>query len=391
VVRTEVGSQVLANEKSISTSGTEAKRAVKGAVLREHGRLNVEELKIDDPAPREVRIRTMATGLCGSDRHFIEGRNAHPLPVVMGHEGAGIVEAVGIDVTYVVPGDHVVTFPAGFCGACAFCVIGRPTLCTGASVGRRETEKPRLRLADDAPAHQFAGLATFAEELLVHESAVVKIRRDVPFDRSALVGCGVATGLGAVLRCARVEPGAVVAVIGCGGIGLNAIQGAVIAGASRVIAFDHNAGKLERARTFGASDTVDTSRSEDVLLMLHELLPGRGGVDYSFEAVGSRATYELAFRVLRRGGTATMIGMLPDNGTFELSGPELVGPERRVQGTNLGSVRFREDLPYFLDLYVQGRLKLDELISQRISLSEINEGYSRIADGDIARSVVVFE
>ena len=223
---------------------------MKGAVLRAPGRLDVEDVSIDDPAPHEVRIRTMAAGLCHSDLHFIEGRNAHPLPVVMGHEGAGIVEEVGDGVMHVAPGDHVVTFPVGSCGSCEFCVTGRHTLCGRPGMSRGPGEQPRLRSASGAPLHQFSGLAAFAEELLVHENAVVKIREDVPFDRAALVGCGVATGLGAVLRSANVESGATVAVIGCGGIGLNAIQGAVIAGAARVIAFDHNTGKLERARTF---------------------------------------------------------------------------------------------------------------------------------------------
>jgi S-(hydroxymethyl)glutathione dehydrogenase/alcohol dehydrogenase len=363
---------------------------MRAAVLHQPGTLVIEDVLVDDVGPREVRVRTMATGLCHSDLHYIEGHNAHPLPVILGHEAAGVVEAVGRDVRYVAPGDHVIVFTIGFCGQCEFCLKGRPTLCAeGAVLGRRPGEPPRLRFTDGVPVDQFVGLATFAEEMLVHENKLVKIPKDLPFDSAALVSCGVATGLGAVFRCAKVEPGANVAVIGCGGIGLNVLQGAVVAGANRVIAIDRNEATLERARAFGATDTIDTS-NDDAVERIAELLPGKGGVDHAFEAVGLKSTCELAFRLLRLGGTATIIGVTSDNTTLELPGLEFM-TEKRIQGTSLGSVRFREDIPYFIDLYRQGRLNLDELVSSRIPLEQINEGYARIGDGDVARTVVVFD
>jgi S-(hydroxymethyl)glutathione dehydrogenase/alcohol dehydrogenase len=362
---------------------------MRAAVLHQPGPLSIEEVQVADVEPREVRIRTMATGLCHSDLHFIEGKNTWPfMPVVMGHEGAGIVEAVGRDVTYVQPGDHVITFPSGFCGHCEYCQKGRLTLCDGVALARNPDAGPRLKIGGET-AYQFANLATFGEEMLVHENNVVKIDKEMPFDRAALVGCGVTTGLGAVLRKAQVEPGSNVAVIGAGGIGLNAIQGAVIAGADRVIAVDINPGKLERARQFGATHIVDTTKG-DALEQIEEIIPGAGGVDHAFEAVGTKATYELAYRLIRKGGTATMIGVLPDNTILEIAGGDFLR-EKRVQGSIMGSVRFRLDLPYFIDLYMQGRLLLDELVSQTMPRDRINEGYAAISDGGVARSVVVFD
>jgi len=244
-----------------------------------------------------------------------------------------------------------------------------------------------LTLPNGKPALQFAGLATFAEQMLVHENALVKINADIPMDRAALVGCGVPTGVGAVIRTARVPEGATVAVIGCGGIGLNVVQGAVLAGASRIVAVDINDGKLELARQFGATDTIN-STAGDAVEQLHELIPGSGGVDYSFEALGIKETFELAFALLRRGGTATAIGA--GKGTFAVPMAEFL-QEKKIQGSCMGSVQFRRDLPYLLDLYTKGRLKLDELVSSRIPLEQINEGYAAIGSGSIARSVVVFD
>jgi S-(hydroxymethyl)glutathione dehydrogenase/alcohol dehydrogenase len=223
--------------------------------------------------------------------------------------------------------------------------------------------------------------------MLVHENAVVRIDPDIPLDRAALLGCGVMTGVGAVLRTAKVRPGANVAVVGCGGIGLNCIQGAVIAGANRIVAIDIDDNKLEIARQFGATDAINTLVTQPGFA-LDAILPNSGGVDYSFEALGLKSTIELAFDLLRPGGTATVIGLL--NGTFSISGRDLL-QERRIQGSMLGSVNFRTDIPYFLDLYRRGRLKLDELISTRLGLDAINEGFAALADGKVARSVIVFD
>ncbi len=361
---------------------------MKAAVLFESpGKLAIEDLRIDRPGPREVLVRVGATGLCHSDLHYLQ--RPYPLegPTVLGHEGAGVVEAVGSDVTYVQPGDHVISFPTGFCGQCEWCLTGRPTLCGQTGLRRSREHPPRLRLAGGEPCVQFVGLATFAEEMLVHENALVKIDPEIPLDRAAIVGCAVPTGVGAVTRTAKVPPGANVAVVGCGGVGLNVIQGAVIAGANRIVAIDINDGKLALARKFGATDVINNANG-DAVEQVSDRLGGSGGVDYSFEAIGSKATYELAFALLRTGGTATLIGV-PPAGNIELPAGAFLR-ERRVQGSLMGSVRFRQDLPYFLDLYRDGRLELDELVSNRIALDQINEGYDAITDGSVARSVVVF-
>jgi S-(hydroxymethyl)glutathione dehydrogenase/alcohol dehydrogenase len=351
------------------------------------GDLHIEDVIADTPGPREVLVEVRATGLCHSDMHFLY--NPVPLsgPTVLGHEGAGVVVATGSGVTYVSKGDHVVASPRAFCGACEWCLSGHATLCAQAGLRRTNEDPPRIQLLDGRPCTQLAGLGTFSQLMLVHENALVRIADDIPFDRAALLGCGVITGVGAVLRTARVRPGANVAVIGCGGIGLNCIQGAGLASANKIIAIDVDDRKLELARRFGATDTVN-SRTEDVHNRLDALLPGADGVDYSFEALGSRETYELAFAVLRPHGTATVIGLL--EGSFQLPGRPFLG-ERRIQGSMLGSVEFRRDIPFFLDLYRSGRLKLDELISSRLALGDINEGFRALRDGDVARSVVMFE
>jgi S-(hydroxymethyl)glutathione dehydrogenase/alcohol dehydrogenase len=361
---------------------------VKAAVLFESpGSLIIEDIVHDRPGANEVLVRTVATGLCHSDLHRL--RRPYPLdkPIVLGHEGAGVVEAVGSAVTYVKPGDHVIGFPKAFCGNCEWCLGGRSTLCTQPGLGRAAGEKPRLRLRNGEPLAQLVGLSTFAERMLVHENSLVKIGKDIPLDRAALVGCAVPTGVGAVIRNARVPAGSNVAVIGCGGVGLNCIQGAVIAGANHIIAVDISRGKLDLALSFGATDVIDNSEG-DALAHLEALLPGSGGVDYAFEASGLKQTMELAFAMLRPAGTAVLIGI--SAGNIELPTAAFLR-ERKVQGCVMGSVQFRQDLPYLLDLYRSGRLKLDELVSNRIPLEQINDGYAAIADGAIARSVVVFD
>lgn len=361
---------------------------MKAAVLSQvPGRLQIEDVEVDRPRAHEVLVRVAATGLCHSDLHAMRGQIEAAIPSVLGHEAAGIVEEVGPGVEALGPGDHVIGFLAGYCGSCDYCLSGRPTLCRE-SFDRAPDEPPRLRLADGTPLHQFAGLSTFAEQMLVHEHRLVKIDSSIPLDRAALVGCAVPTGVGAVIRTARVPAGATVAVIGCGGIGLNVIQGAVLAGARRIIAIDVDPGKLERAHDFGATDLVDNSNG-DALEQIEALLPGELGVDFSFEALGRVETYQLAAAILRPGGTATLIG-LPEQRPIPLP-PATFSSERKIQGCSMGSVRFPTDLPYLLGLYRSGRLKLDELVSRQIRLEEINEGYEAIGRGDIARSVVVFD
>ena len=351
------------------------------------GKLEIDSVSLDLPGPHEVLVRTAAAGLCHSDLHFMEGKYVYPTPCVLGHESAGVVEAVGDQVTYVKPGDHVISCLSVYCGDCEYCLTGHLSLCDNKAAVQRPLEGPQRLQRDGAPVWQFLDLSSFAEQMLVHEHALVKIRPDMPLDRAALIGCGVTTGLGAVFNTARLEPGSTVAVIGCGGIGLNCIQGAAIAGAGRVIAVDVVVSKLSLARQFGATDVVDASAG-DAVAQVQELTGG--GVHYSFEAIGLKATAEQAFAMLRRGGTATVIGMIPLGQNVEIPGVELLY-EKRLQGSNMGSNRFRVDMPRYIDMYLDGRLKLDELVSRRITLDEVNDGFDAMKTGEVARSVIVFD
>ena len=358
----------------------------KAAVLREINRpLEIEEVEIAAPGPREVLIRTGATGVCHSDLHFVEGLYTLPLPLILGHEAAGTIEAVGELVDYVRPGDRVICCLSVFCGTCERCTEGRPVLCPRAGLTRAPGETPRLS-RHGQEINQFANLSSFAELMLVHENAVVKIDQDVPFEQLALIGCGATTGLGAALNTAAVRPGSSVAVIGCGGVGLNAIQGAALAGALRIIAIDAVETKLTLAREFGATDVVDASGG-GVVEKIRDLTGG--GVDYSFEAIGHKETAEQAFHMLRAGGTATIIGMIPQGTKIELDGPSFLR-EKRIQGSSMGSNRFRTDMPRYVEFYRQGRLKLDELVTRRLPLEEVNAAFGYMKEGSVARSVIVF-
>jgi S-(hydroxymethyl)glutathione dehydrogenase/alcohol dehydrogenase len=347
--------------------------------------LEVGEVQIDKPGPREVLVRTVAAGLCHSDLHFMEGKYGCDTPTIPGHEAAGIVEAVGDQVTELQPGDHVIGCLSIFCGRCEYCLSGRPVLCTRLGLERGDDEPPRLS-RDGEKVHQFLRLSAFAEYMLVHENTLVKIRDDMPLDRAALIGCAVTTGLGAVFNTAKVTPGSTVAVIGCGGVGLNSVQGASIAGAGRIIAIDTMPWKLELVREFGATDLVDATAGDPVE-QVRELTDG--GVEYAFEAIGLKVTAEQSFAMLRKGGTATIIGMIPEGQKIELPGSEFLD-EKKIQGSNMGSNRFRVDMPRYVDLYMSGRLKLDELVSARIGLDEINQGFDAMRRGDVARSVIAF-
>lgn len=360
---------------------------MKAAVLREINKpLEIEDIQHGDPAPREVLIRTVAAGVCHSDLHFANGSYPYPLPAVLGHESAGVVEAVGADVTYVKPGDHVITCLSAFCGHCDQCLTGHMSLCQEPELQRAADQPSRLANGDENLA-QFLNLSSFAEYMLVHEHAIVKVREDMPLDRAALIGCGVTTGVGAVIHTAKVEPGSTVAVIGCGGVGLSAINGAAIAGAARIIAVDTLASKLDLARKFGATDVVNAAEV-DAVGEIREMTGG--GVHYSFEAIGLKQTAEQAFKMLGFGGTATIIGMIPVGTMVDLHGPEFL-MERKMQGSNMGSNRFRVDMPRFVDFYLQGRLHLDDMISGRIKLEDVNEAMEALKTGEVARSVIMFD
>ncbi len=361
---------------------------MKAAVLREvNVPLEVEEVQVDAPGPREVLIRTGTSGVCHSDLHYVEGSYNIPKPAILGHEAAGIVEAVGEQVFYLKPGDTVIMCLSVFCGHCEFCLRGQPVLCTRTDVVRGPDQPPRLR-KDGEGITQMAQLGSYAEMMLVHENACVKVREDVPIDRLALIGCGATTGLGAVLNTAAVEPGSTVCVVGCGGVGLNCIQGAALAGALRIIAVDTVETKLTLAREFGATDVIDASGG-DVVERIRDLTDD--GVDYSFEAIGLKQTAEQCYQMLRPGGTATVIGMIPEGTMIEIDAGGFLRRERKLQGSSMGSNRFRTDMPRYIEFYLQGRLKLDELVTQHMQLEQINEAFADMKGGNVARSVILFD
>jgi S-(hydroxymethyl)glutathione dehydrogenase/alcohol dehydrogenase len=348
--------------------------------------LTIEDVDIAKPGRREVLIRTAATGLCHSDLHFIEGKYPGPVPAVLGHECSGIVEQVGEDVSYVKPGDAVITCLSVFCGHCESCVTGRMAICQTPEI--RTPPGPSKRLSwRGRPLNQILNLSGFAEQMLVHEHALVRIPQEVPMDRAALIGCAVITGYGAVVHTTKLAAGETIAVLGCGGIGLSAINAAQIAGASRIVAVDTDATKLAMARTFGATDTVDATAGDAVQAVL--ALTG-GGVHHALECVGLKQTAEQAFGMLRAGGTATIVGMIPFGTKIELHGFDFLR-ERRIQGSLMGSNRFRVDMPRLIEFYRQGRLHLDALVSGHIRLEQINEGFAALARGGIGRNVIRFE
>ncbi len=348
--------------------------------------LTIEQVEIDAPGPREIVVQTVASGVCHSDLHFVDGYYPHPAPAVLGHEAAGIVEAVGSLVTYVQPGDHVIACLSVFCGHCDDCLTGHPNRCSNPETKRAPADRPRISQNGNI-VHQFINISSYAEKMLLHENAVVKIREDMPLDRAALIGCGVMTGVGAVLNTARIEAGSTVAVWGAGGVGLAAIQGARIGGARQIIAVDVVESKLATARELGATHVVDASSHDPVQAI--QAMTG-GGVDYAFEAIGLKVAAEQAFNSLRPGGTATVIGMIPVGQKGELDGYQFLS-EKKIQGSNMGSNRFRVDMPRYIDFYLQGRLKLDEMITRRGRLEDVNEAFRAMKAGEVARTVLMFD
>jgi S-(hydroxymethyl)glutathione dehydrogenase / alcohol dehydrogenase len=361
---------------------------VKAAVLVEAGKpLQIETLQISKPQAHEVLIRTAACGLCHSDLHFIEGSYPHALPAVPGHEAAGIVEAVGSEVTTVKVGDAVITCLSAFCGHCEFCVSGRMSLCLGGDTRRKAGEAPRLCREDGSPVAQMLNLSAYAEQMLIHEHACVRINPEMPLDRASVIGCAVTTGAGTIFNACKVTPGETVAVIGCGGVGLATINAAKIAGAGRIIAADPIPEKRDLAIKLGATDVVD-AMAEDAAAQIVGLTGG--GVDHAVEAVGRPASGELAVKSLKRGGTATILGMMPLQHSVGLSAIDLLSG-KKLQGAIMGGNRFPVDIPRLVDFYMRGLLDLDSMIAERIPLAGINEGFEKMKKGDSARSVIVFE
>lgn len=361
---------------------------MKAAVLIEAGRpLQIEQINIANPGPHEVLIRTAACGLCHSDLHFIEGTYPHPLPAIPGHEAAGIVEAVGSEVRTVKVGDAVVTCLSAFCGHCEYCVTGRMSLCLGGETRRRPGEAPRLTRPDGSIVNQMLNLSAYAEMMLVHEHACVAIHPDMPLPQASVIGCAVTTGAGTIFNACKVTPGETVAVIGCGGVGLATINAAKIAGAGRIIAADPLPEKRAMALKLGATDVVD-ALADDAAAQIQEL--SKGGVDHAIEAVGRPASGTLAVKSLKRGGTATILGMMPLQHSVGLSAMDLLSG-KKLQGAIMGGNRFPVDIPRLVDFYMRGLLDLDTIISETIPLERINEGFDQMKRGDSARSVIVFD
>ncbi|MFD2782569.1 Zn-dependent alcohol dehydrogenase [Novosphingobium pokkalii] len=340
---------------------------------------------IDQPGPHEVLIRTAACGLCHSDLHFIDGAYPHPLPAVPGHEAAGIVEAVGSEVRRVKRGDAVVTCLSVFCGTCEFCLSGRMALCLGSGTRRPRGAAPRLAQADGTPVQQVLNLGALAEMMLVHENACVAIRPDMPLDRAALLGCAVTTGAGAVFNACKVTPGESVAVIGCGGVGLAAVNAARIAGAGQIIAADPSPKSAHWPRRWAPP----TRSIPPPMAQPPRSWSARAGVDHAIEAVGRPASADLAVGALRRGGTATILGMMPLDQKVGLSAMDLLSG-KKLQGALMGMNRFPVDLPRLVDFYMNGHLKLDTMLTARIALEDVNQGFAALRQGRGARAVVVF-
>ena len=362
---------------------------MKAAILEQAGTpLVIDQLTVSKPGPHEVLIRTAACGLCHSDLHFIEGTYPHPMPCVGGHEAAGIVEEVGSEVRTVKKGDAVVTCLSAFCGHCEFCVTGRMSLCLGGDTRRRPGEAPRLtRTSDGSLVNQMLNLSAFAEMMLIHEHACVAINPEMPLDRAAVIGCAVTTGAGTIFNACKVTPGETVAVIGCGGVGLATINAAKIAGAGRIIAADPMPEKRALALKLGATDVID-ALDPDAAKQIQEMT--KGGVHHAIEAVGRPASGDLAVASLRRGGTATILGMMPLAHKVGLSAIDLLSG-KKLQGAIMGGNHFPVDLPRLVDFYMRGLLDLDSIIAERIPLEGINEGFEKMKQGHSARSVIVFD
>lgn len=363
----------------------------RAAVLHAYDQpLTIEEIALDDPGPGEVMVRLAACGVCHSDLHMISGTFKTPLPVVLGHEGAGIVEAIGSGVRGVQPGDHVVLAWIPSCGRCRYCAAGRPALCSDRQGVERQGNPPRLHTMDGEGIHQFLDTSAFAERVLVREEGVIPIPSDVPLEIAALVGCAVLTGIGAATRTAQVEYGSTVAVFGAGGVGLNVIQGAALAGAARIIAIDRRPAALELARSFGATDTLDASEASASGGTAKTLRKLTGGVDYAFEVVGLPETIAQAWESLAPGGRAVVVGLTPQNAQVTLRADFL--SEKALLGCIFGSAVPRIDVPRVLELYTRGKIKLDELATRRYMLEQVNEALDDLRGGGAAgRGILTFE
>jgi len=364
-------------------------RKAKAVLCRSHNQpVTVEEINVDPPKRGEVSVRLAACGVCHSDLSAITGTIALPLPLVLGHEGAGVVEELGEGVTELAKGDRVIFSFIYMCGKCRFCVSGRPVLCLeqGRALTTPLEGSPRVHDAKGAPLNIFSGCGAMAEYATVSAENLIRVDPKIPLDRAALVGCGVLTGVGAALRSAGLEAGQTVAVFGCGGVGLSVIQGARIAGAERIIAIDTLEAKLAMAKRFGATDVL--LAGEDPVKALKKLTGG--GPDYAFECVGSGELAAAAYRAIRRGGLAVVVGVAKPSDATSIRTMTLPFEEKTLTGSYFGSCVPRVDFPRMLALYLKGELKLEELITRRYRIDEAPQAFADLEAGRNARGVILF-
>lgn len=366
-------------------------RKSKAVVCRELNQpVVVEEIEVESPRRNEVMIKLAACGVCHSDLSATNGTIPFPPPLVLGHEGSGVVVEIGDGVTELKVGDHVVSSFVSMCGRCRYCVTGRPELCDQAAKALYTLPDGTVRTRDAAgnSLNVFSACGVMAEYATLHVDNVVKIREDMPLDRAALVSCGVMTGVGAVFNTARVEPGCSTVVFGAGGVGLNVIQGCAIAGATTIIAVDTQDHKLELAKTFGATHVLNAKKEENVVKSLKKLTGG--GPEYAFECIGLGSVVADAYRSLRKGGTAVVIGVARGEDTTSVRTASLTFEEKTLTGSYFGSGRPRDDFPRLIDMYRAGRLRLDELITRTYTIDEAPQAFDDMAAGRNARGVILF-
>jgi len=351
--------------------------------VEQNGDLVVEDVKANDPGPRDVVVRVTASGVCHSDLSVINGTLPMPPPAILGHEGAGVVEEVGAEVSRVKPGDRVIGSFIPACGVCWYCRNGQSNLCEQTYV---VMGAPRAVRGDGTPLMAMTGLGTFSESMTCNEISLVKVETDLPDEQLALIGCGVTTGVGAALNTAKVVPGSTVAVVGCGGVGQAVIQGASIAGAARIIAIDPVELKRKTALQLGATDTIDPSDG-NATAQVQALTAGRGA-DYAFEVIGNPTTVLQAFDMTRPGGACVVVGVPRFDQTIDLPSMALILSEKRVLGTVYGSAQVNRDFPRLIGLVEQGRLDLGDMVSSRIKLDEINDAFTAMQAGEVIRSVI---
>ena len=363
----------------------------KTAVVYEHNKpVFVDNLELDDPKAKEVLVRMHASGVCHSDLSVVNGAIPYNPPVALGHEGAGIIEQIGEDVNYVQVGDHVLLSFVTYCSRCRMCNMNKVSLCEGfsARIGYLLDDTCRLHNNLKQPIPQMARIGTMSEYTVVPEQSLIKIDTAYPLEKAVLVGCSVTTGIGAVLNTARVKPGSWVAIVGSGGVGLNTIQGAVLASAERIIAVDLVQKKLDLAKDFGATDLVNASEVNPVD-QIQDLTSGKG-VDYAFEVVGNPNTIEQAYNMIRPAGTVVVVGISHHEATINIDAQQLVRQEKRIIGSFYGSSGPRIDMPKILELYNQGKIKLDELITKNYRLNQVNQAFEDMEAGENARGVILF-